>query len=257
VGKVREETGLDYRVVVDPLDLSGSRASDAQKDATEAQQQAVAQQADIARENIDFLREQGDIARERLDPFVEFGDPFMEAVPILARTGGVPYQSISSLLPQDEQYEFLQSNPLFRNVLNSPGLTEDVTGQALDLLPKAQQYREGAQALLPESDAIRSSTQDLLTPQGQYDYLSSNPLFGAAVENSNREIRAANAAQGKSGGGVIDQLFKNYLATGESFINNQFGRLSNADALIGDQFNQHCRSCRTDYSRANQDHRTD
>lgn len=69
----------------------------------------------------------------------------------------------------------------------------------------------------------------LLTPQGQFDYLQSNPMFQAAVNNSGDQIKAAGAASGKYGsGGMINQLFQNYLAQGEQFAGNQYNRLFNA-----------------------------
>lgn len=68
--------------------------------------------------------------------------------------------------------------------------------------------------------------QQLLTPQGQMSYLQSNPMFQAAIDTSGDQLKAAGAASGKLGsGGMVDQLFKNYLATGETFIGNQFNRL--------------------------------
>lgn len=70
--------------------------------------------------------------------------------------------------------------------------------------------------------------QQLLTTEGQYDYLSSNPMFQAAVENAADVMTSRGAAAGKfNSGGTVDQLFKNYLATGEDFIGSQYSRLFN------------------------------
>lgn len=68
--------------------------------------------------------------------------------------------------------------------------------------------------------------QALLTPQGQMDYLQTNPMFQAAIKNATEKSRAAAAPGGKVGsGGLVDQLFQNYLGQGEQFIGNQFNRL--------------------------------
>lgn len=67
---------------------------------------------------------------------------------------------------------------------------------------------------------------DMLTPEGQYGYLESNPMFQAAVDYTGDQLKASGAAAGRfNSGGTVDQLFKNYLATGETFIGNQFNRL--------------------------------
>lgn len=68
--------------------------------------------------------------------------------------------------------------------------------------------------------------QSMLTSQGQFDYLRSNPMFQASVDNATKSSLAAGAAGGKSNsGGIVDQLFKNYLAIGDQFVGNQFNRL--------------------------------
>ena len=69
----------------------------------------------------------------------------------------------------------------------------------------------------------------LLSTQGQYDFLKSNPMFQAAVRNSNNMSAAMGAANGKANsGGMVNELFQNYLATGENYLNNQFNRLMGA-----------------------------
>lgn len=70
--------------------------------------------------------------------------------------------------------------------------------------------------------------QGLMTAQGQYDYLQSNPMFQAAVNNAAGQTKAAAASSGKFGsGGLVNQLFQNYLGQGEQFVGNQFNRLAN------------------------------
>lgn len=102
-----------------------------------------------------------------------------------------------------------------------------------------QPFVDFGKGYLPQINAM-------LTPQGQTDYLTNNPMFNAAVGNANQELLKAGAARGKVGsGGMVDQLFKNYLATGESFVNNQFNRLwqpitmgQNSAAMVGSNANQ-------------------
>jgi hypothetical protein len=88
-----------------------------------------------------------------------------------------------------------------------------------------------AQRLQPFVDLGTSNIQGLqglLTPQGQMGYLQSNPMFQAAVQNAASQTKGAAASQGKFGsGGLVDQLFQNYLGQGEQFIGNQFNRLTN------------------------------
>lgn len=66
----------------------------------------------------------------------------------------------------------------------------------------------------------------LLTPQGQNDYLQSNPMFSAAVNSAADATKAAAASSGKFGsGGLVKRLFNDYLSQGEGFLTNQFNRL--------------------------------
>lgn len=70
--------------------------------------------------------------------------------------------------------------------------------------------------------------QGLLTPQGQMSYLQSNPMFQAAIQNAADQTKASAASTGKfNSGGLVNQLFQNYLGQGEQFIGNQFNRLTN------------------------------
>lgn len=64
-----------------------------------------------------------------------------------------------------------------------------------------------------------------LDPQAQVDFLQNNPLFQAAIDETSRSTTAFNAAQGRGGGGVVDQLFKNFLSTGSNFVSDRFNQL--------------------------------
>lgn len=86
-----------------------------------------------------------------------------------------------------------------------------------DLLP----YQQLGTAAIPQY-------QQMLTPQGQYSYLESNPMFQAAVNNAATQMKGTGAATGKyNSGGMVNQLFQNYLGQGENFINSQYNRLYN------------------------------
>lgn len=100
---------------------------------------------------------------------------------------------------------------------NQLGAVKDYTAQANQML---QPYVDlGASQIEP--------LQGLLTTQGQMDYLNNNPMFQAAIDNSNRAIAARAAAGGKvNAGGTTNQLFQNYLAQGNDFINSQYNRLA-------------------------------
>lgn len=104
----------------------------------------------------------------------------------------------------------------------------------IDATDKQIQYLRGAEQradsrLRPFTNFGKSgikSLSDMMSPQGQFEYLQSNPMFQAAVDYSGDQMKAAGAAAGRfNSGGTVDQLFKNYLATGETFIGNQFNRL--------------------------------
>lgn len=97
-------------------------------------------------------------------------------------------------------------------------------------------YQEGAERRATErlqpfvnlGTSNIAGLQGLLTPQGQMSYLQSNPMFQAAVQNAADQTKAAAASSGKFGsGGLVNQLFQNYLGQGEQFIGNQFNRLTN------------------------------
>lgn len=85
-----------------------------------------------------------------------------------------------------------------------------------DLMP----YQQFGQGLLPQFGQLMST-------QGQQNYLASNPMFQAALRNSNREMMAAGAAGGRAGSGdMASALFDRYLSMGDQYIGNQFNRLA-------------------------------
>jgi len=74
--------------------------------------------------------------------------------------------------------------------------------------------------------------QSMLTPQGQTDYLRNNPLFQAALDNTNAATLNNQAARGRLGsGGTLDALTKNYFATAQPLLQSQTANLFNATTL--------------------------
>lgn len=71
--------------------------------------------------------------------------------------------------------------------------------------------------------------KNLQTRAGQMDYLTNDPMFEAAVNKQNEELKYASAAGGRANSGDIrNALFQNYLASGESTIDRQINRLLGA-----------------------------
>lgn len=114
--------------------------------------------------------------------------------------------------------------------------TKQASNQQLAATKAQIAYQEGAEKRATErlqpfvnlGTSNIQGLQSLLTPQGQMSYLQSNPMFQAAIQNAADQTKAAAASSGKFGsGGLVNQLFQNYLGQGEQFIGNQFNRLTN------------------------------
>lgn len=74
--------------------------------------------------------------------------------------------------------------------------------------------------------------KDILTSEGQYDYLASNPMFQAAYDQSAKQLEGSAAASGKyNSGGLRNELFKNYLSMGDQYVGSQTNRLMNAVSM--------------------------
>lgn len=73
------------------------------------------------------------------------------------------------------------------------------------------------------------SLSQLLTPQGQADYLQSNPLFDMFLDKANKASLSSNAAQGLlNSGNTLNDLNTNAMMTGMPFLQNQQNQLFNA-----------------------------
>lgn len=92
-----------------------------------------------------------------------------------------------------------------------------------------ESVQKNLQPYLNMGTATIPAYQNLLTPQGQQSYLKSNPMFNAAVQNASDQLKGVAASRGKLGsGGLVNQLFQNYLGQGDAFVNSQFNRLGQA-----------------------------
>jgi hypothetical protein len=69
--------------------------------------------------------------------------------------------------------------------------------------------------------------QNILSPQGQADYLRNNPLFNIAMDNLNRSSNNTFLGRGKLGD-ATDQLTKNAFLAGQPLLQQQTGNLFNA-----------------------------
>ena len=72
--------------------------------------------------------------------------------------------------------------------------------------------------------AIPGLQQFIDDPTG-FNYLNENPMFNAAVDYGSERIENYASAGGRlNSGGTIDQIFKNYMATGDQLVNSGFQR---------------------------------
>ena len=68
-------------------------------------------------------------------------------------------------------------------------------------------------------------SQFLNDPSG-FTALAFNPMFHAALDNTQKQLKGGYSAVGKlNSGGLVNELFQNYLATGDQFVNSAYNRL--------------------------------
>jgi len=71
--------------------------------------------------------------------------------------------------------------------------------------------------------------QDILTSEGQLDFLQNNPIFQAALRNANLGTNASAASQGRfRAGGTAAELFQNFLSTSFPLLQSQTQNLFQA-----------------------------
>lgn len=160
------------------------------------------------------------------------------------QTGGVGQGGIGAGVISD----FLTSgNPL----LGSPQVNRTPVGQAALLqedmlrrsLPVAQEgfagargdiqagFDEASQALAPFLQAGEQAAGQvdlLLDPQAQFNYLQSNPLYQAALENANLQTQSGAAARGRlAAGDTLQALSQNTLLAAQPLLTQQQSNIQN------------------------------
>lgn len=107
----------------------------------------------------------------------------------------------------------------------------------------ANAYRDAGQTVLAGTEVAKQEIRDMNAPYRQQGldaqeafkpwltdptgakFLQGNPMFDAAVDNADRKMLASGAAGGVSqSGGMVDQLFQNYLGMGDQFVNSGYER---------------------------------
>lgn len=107
--------------------------------------------------------------------------------------------------------------------------------QALDVTERADlRSRDLLQPFVDFGTGQIGAAEDILTPQGQFDFLSGNPIFDAALGNANLGTNARAASRGRFGAGdTAGELFNNYLATSFPILQSQTQNLFNAVGIGG------------------------
>jgi hypothetical protein len=106
---------------------------------------------------------------------------------------------------------------------------KDAKDASKDQLEATKEAREQLERLnAPFIDIGTSAIPGLQTfiddPSGA-SFLEGNPLFNAAVERTGDQLINNSASKGKFGsGGLVNELFQNYLALGDDFVNSGFQR---------------------------------
>lgn len=105
-----------------------------------------------------------------------------------------------------------------RAAIEAGDIQADFARQASGLLDPFQQL--GQQGL--------SQSQFLTDPQAQFDFLQSNPLFQASLDNANRQTSQLAAARGRlSSGDTLQQLSQNTLLAASPLIQQQKQSIGN------------------------------
>lgn len=110
---------------------------------------------------------------------------------------------------------------------------KSVTGSdAADAAQKAGKIQSAAgKAAAAEFTPFQDlGLQNIAGLQGLIDnpmgYLQNNPMFNAALANTSEQLKMNQAMSGNLGsGGMVNQLFQNYLAQGNDFLNQQYNRM--------------------------------
>lgn len=126
------------------------------------------------------------------------------------------------------------ANKAAKSAKEAAKVQEQLGREAMGIVQGAGE--EAQQYLTPYSEFGQQNLaplQQMLTPQGQADYLSqNNPLFQAALENANRQTTMNAAIRGRTGAGDTQlNYLKNWQATAMPLIQNQQSALFNAAGI--------------------------
>lgn len=89
-----------------------------------------------------------------------------------------------------------------------------------------QRALERSQPFVDLGTSNIAGLQALISPEGQMDYLQNNPILQAAQAKMAEQTAGQNAALGRfNSGATVNELFQNYLATGNQAIDAQYNRL--------------------------------
>lgn len=90
-----------------------------------------------------------------------------------------------------------------------------------------EQLIERTQPFVDVGNTAAGAMQTFVEDPTGFSFLENNPMFQAAVDDAGDRVANVTASKGKfNSGGTIDQLFKNYLAIGDSFVNSGFERVN-------------------------------
>lgn len=90
--------------------------------------------------------------------------------------------------------------------------------------------RADLQPFVGNSANLLKLYQGMLNPQAQANYLTSNPMFQAAMEKSNTGLRNTLGYGGKRGD-LANAITQNYMATGNQYVQQAMNNLWNPIAL--------------------------
>lgn len=94
-----------------------------------------------------------------------------------------------------------------------------------------QQMRDDLQPWRDLGQSKIAPLNNLLTGQGQLDYINNNPFFKSMMNQSKNALFANQAARGKLGSGATDSALQDqFMGAGNALVSDQYNRLYN---LVG------------------------
>jgi hypothetical protein len=217
---------------------AGATVYGAEKSADAADDAAKAQ-GKSGDKSIAFQRESRDLALENLSPFVNFATGSIYDSP---STGGNALLSPSAQTANNfDSAAYLAANPDVSEVLRTgmykgKPAHDSWLNSANPAFAHWQQYgqNEGrdysARAGVNSSGFDRNSPmakyRELLDPTKQAEYLTSNPIFQAAINQFGTKAKNTLGFGGMKGD-LANEVTKDYVASGNKYIDAQLNRLLN------------------------------